>query len=200
MLVYACGSEVDAMQAEKELEKEMGDAGDDAEMLDEKMWLGDDDGEQPEGTEQNKDAGTTDTKSNNKGDEDTRKLVAGDGEEQQEDDPEQPGDEDPKVCSPVTPAVADSVPSGIEQAPSLLSMSQGATGIVPHAVVQQCSALFTTIVTFPVSSVRRNGLGRVARGCRRYTSRDACFLVVRLNGVLCRMTRKARARQRSSRG
>jgi hypothetical protein len=73
----------DAMQAAEELEKEMGDAGDDAEVLDEKMWLGDDE-EEPGDGEQRKDAGTTDAKSRGKGDDETRKLVAGDGEEEEE--------------------------------------------------------------------------------------------------------------------
>ena len=93
-LVSATGT----MQAEKELEKEMGDAGDDAEMLDEKMWFGADDEEVPEDTKQNKDAGATDTKSNTKGDEDTRKLVAGDGEEQADEDADQNQNENAKVC------------------------------------------------------------------------------------------------------
>lgn len=88
---------VGGMQAEKELEKEMGDAGDDAEVLDEKMWLGEEDGEEAEDTEQRKDVGTTDAKSNSKVDEETRKLVAGDGEEPEQQEDQEGNDENSQV-------------------------------------------------------------------------------------------------------
>lgn len=73
------------VQAEKELEKEMGDAGDDAEVLDEKLWFGEDEGGEGEENESRKDAGASDSKINSKSDDDNRKMVAG-GEDEQEDE------------------------------------------------------------------------------------------------------------------
>lgn len=73
----------------------MGDAGDLAEVLDEKMWLGDEDvsGEKPEDL---KDAGAAD-QAGQEGDPGTRKMVAGgeesDGDQQYDDDSKDVGTE-----------------------------------------------------------------------------------------------------------
>ena len=65
---------------EPELDKEFGDAGDDADIVDEQMWRGDesDDG----GEEAKKDAGVSDKSTAEAGDASTRKLVAGQHDEE----------------------------------------------------------------------------------------------------------------------
>lgn len=85
----------------------MGDAGELAEVLDEKMWLGDEEnsGENPEDS---KDAGVADQAGQEEGDPSTRKLVAG-GEEtdddQQYDDESKETGADKKVGASHNPAL-----------------------------------------------------------------------------------------------
>lgn len=124
------------MQTEKELEKEMGDAGDDAEVLDEKMWFGEDEGEEPEDNEQRKDAGTTDTKSNSKGDEDTRKLVAGDREEQEDEKEDPDQDENAQVRRNLEPFKRRDLIPQIKIHTSLKASSIAKTMVQVHRILK----------------------------------------------------------------
>ena len=74
---------------EPELNKEFGDAGDDADIVDEKMWRDESDDAASDGESDgpNKDAGYNDKGTQEAGDESTRKMVAG-GRDGDDDDNE----------------------------------------------------------------------------------------------------------------